>query len=141
MKEKNLAKQEYLEMIQKSWTWGKLDQVERKKFLDLIDHPCATAIIKGSYEQRWEACEAMYHAFLSGLGYDGGMWRETIHEAPTRTTFYELNYKTQGMQVKPLQMTDIMQARRLAESAKKDGWNSDVTLTKVDIITSKMELR
>lgn len=140
MKDKNLAKQEYLEMIKQSWTWAKLTEKEREKFSELLEHPCSAVVIRGNYEQRWEACEAIYHTYLEGLGYDPLHWREEINGQPTKTTFYELNYKTYGEQVKPLQMTDKMQARRLTQAAKNDHRNTEVTLTQVDIITSRMEI-
>lgn len=141
MKNKELAKQEYLEMIAKSWTWAKLTKQEQDKFLELLEHPCSKVVIKGNYEQRWEACGALYHTFLEGLGYDPLHWREDIMSQPTKTTHYELNYKTYGEQVRPLTMTDVMQARRLAHTAKLDHRNTEVTLTQVDIITSRIEVR
>ena len=138
MKDKNLAKQEYLEMIQKSWTWGKLDQVERKKFLDLIEHPCASAIIKVSYEQRWDACEAIYHTFLEGLGYQPIGWRDA---QPSKSTHFELSYKTCGDTVPPLNMTNEVQAKRLYQAAKADSRNTNVKLARVDIIVTPMEVK
>lgn len=138
MRTKEQAKQDYLDMIKQSWTWAKLTQQEKDKFLELLEHPCSAVVIKGSYEQRWQACEAIYHTFLEGLGYTPLDWRETT---PTKTTFYELNYKTYGQQVKPLQMTDKVQATRLTRAAKNDQRNKDVTLTRVEIITTPMEVR
>lgn len=140
MKDKNLAKQEYIEMIKQSWTWAKLTEKEREKFLGLLEHPCSAVVIKGSYKDRWEACEALYHTFLDALGYAPLHWREEINGQPVKTTHYELNYKTYGESVHPLTMTDRMQARRLAQSAKRDSRNTEVTLTQVDIITSRMDV-
>ena len=137
MKDKNLAKQEYLEMIKQSWTWAKLTEQEREKFSELLEHPCSAVVIKGNYDQRWEACEALYHTYLEGLGYKPLEWRET---PSTKTTFYELNYKTYGEQVKPLQMTDQVQATRLTRAARSQAGNKDVKLTKVEIITTEMRI-
>lgn len=140
MKDKEQAKFDYLKMIGQTWTWAKLTAEEKAKFLEVLEHPCSGAVIKGNYEQRWEACEALYHTFLEGLGYDPLHWHEEINGQPTKTTYYELNYKTYGEQAKPLQMTDKMQARRLTQAAKLDHRNTEVTLTQVDIITLRMDI-
>ena len=137
MRDKNLAKSNYLKSIEQSWTWAKLTQEEKEKFKELLDHPCSGAVIKGTYDQRWEACEALYYTFLEGLGYTPLEWRET---PSTKTTFYELNYKTYGKQAKPLQMTDKVQATRLTRAAKNDQRNKDVKLTKVELITTEMRI-
>ena len=137
MKDKNLAKQEYLEMIKQSWTWAKLTEQEKEKFSELLEHPCSAVVIRGNYDQRWEACEALYHTYLEGLGYKPLEWRET---PSTKTTFYELNYKTYGQQVKPLQMTDQAQATRLTRAARMQAGNKDVKLTKVELITTEMRI-
>jgi hypothetical protein len=137
MRDKNLAKSNYLKSIEQSWTWAKLTQEERTKFLELLEHPCSAVVIKGTYNQRWEACDALYYTFLMGLGYTPLEWRET---PSTKTTFYELNYKTYGEQAKPLQITDKLQATRLTRAAKNDQRNKDVKLTKVELITTEMRI-
>ena len=81
--------------------------------------------------------EALYHTYLEGLGYKPLEWRET---PSTKTTFYELNYKTYGQQVKPLQMTDQAQATRLTRAARAQAGNKDVKLTKVELITTEMRI-
>ena len=139
MKDKNLAKQDYLEMIKQSWTWAKLTEKEKEQFKGLLEHPCSSVVIRGNYEQRWEACEALYHTYLEGLGYsnDPLEWREA---QPIVSTFYELNYKTHGEPVPPLQMTNKVQAKRLAKAAITMGGNTEVSLTKVDLVTTKVRL-
>lgn len=137
MKDKNLAKQDYLDMIKQSWTWAKLTKEERQTFLDLLEHPCSAAVIKGTYNDRLAACEALYHTYLEGLGYTPLDWREV---QPTVSTFYELNYKIYGQQVKPLQITDQKQATRLARATKFQPGNKDVKLTKVELITTEMRI-
>ena len=139
-KDKNLAQQEWLDMISKSWTWLRLTVEERAKFVALFAHPQSNAVIKGNYEQRWEACEALYYTFLIALGYDPLDWREG-EDNPVISEHYELNYKTFGEQVKPLTITDRNQATRLAKAAKFQAGNKDVTLTKVRIITTRMEVK
>ena len=137
MRTKEQAKQDWLEMISKSWTWARLTEDERKAFSSLLEHPCSSAVIKGTYKDRWEACEALYHTFLEGLGYTPLEWRET---PSTKTTFYELNYKTYGEQVKPLQITDKTHATRLTRSVRAQAGTKDVKLTKVEMITTEMRI-
>jgi len=139
MKANESAKESYIEMIKRSWTWNRLTQEERTKFLELLDHPCSSVVIKGTYNQRWEACEALYHTFLAGLGYDADPleWREA---EPTTSTYYELSYKTYGQDVPPLHMTNKIQAKRLAKAAKFQNGNKDVKLTKVEMIATEMRI-
>ena len=137
MKTKEQAKQDWLEMIKQSWTWARLTEKEREQFKGLLEHPCSSVVIRGNYDQRWEACEALYHTYLEGLGYTPLEWRET---PSTKTTFYELNYKTYGEQAEPLHMTDKLQATRLTRAAKNDHRNKDVKLTKVEMITTEMRI-
>lgn len=137
MKDKNLAKQEYLEMIKKSWTWAKLTEKEREKFSELLEHPCSAVVIRGNYNQRWEACEALYHTYLEGLGYKPLDWRDN---QPTVSTFYEVNYKHYDEQVEPLRSTDKKQATRFAKRLKTEEENKDVKLLKVDIISTEMRI-
>ena len=142
MKDKELAVKEYLVMIKNSWTWLKLTAQEQTRFLKLFEHPSPMAVIKGNYEQRWEACEALYHTFLDALGYSENPinWRQEICGKPTSSIHYELNYKTYGTPVKALVIEDKMQAVRLARSAKHEGGNTGVTLNRVETISSQMEI-
>ena len=137
MKDKNLAKQKYLEMIKQSWTWAKLTEQEKEKFSELLEHPCSSVVIRGNYDQRWEACEALYHTYLEGLGYKPLDWRDS---QPTVSTLYEVSYKHYGEQVEPLRSTDKGQATRFAKRLKTEEENKDVKLLKVDIISTEMRI-
>ena len=137
MKDKNLAQQEWLDMIKKSWTWAKLSAEEQEQFLGLLEHACSRVVIKGDYEQRWDACEALYFTFINALGYDPLHWRES---QPTVSHHYELNYKHHGLEFKPLTITDEKHAKSLARSALRDCSNTDVTLSKVTIKTERMDI-
>jgi hypothetical protein len=128
-------------MIKQSWTWAKLTEKEREKFSELLEHPCSAVVIKGNYEQRWEACEALYHTYLEGLEYDPLHWREDIMCQPTKTTHYEINYKVNGKPEKPITITDKMQAIRFADILKQNSFNTNVTITQINIITSKVEVK
>ncbi len=141
-KDKNLAQQDWLEMISHSWTWQKLTVEERAKFVALFAHPQSNAVMKGNYEQRYEACQALYYAFLVALGYadDPMNWRDS-EENPIVSEHYELNYKHHGLEFKPLTITDKKQAISLYKTAQRDTSNKEVTLTKVRIITTRMEVK
>lgn len=136
MKDKELAKQEYLEMIKKSWTWAKLTEKEKDRFLSLLDNPCSTTIIKGDYDQRWDACEALYHFYLLGLDYDPLNWRENYLE----TTHYEINYKESGKD-KQESMTNENMAKIYTRGLKQTAGVTDVSLTKVVIRTACVDVR
>ena len=84
-RDKDNALRDYLNMCRRSWTWERMSEKERKNFLSIFQHgpdgPAAVAL-RGSYLQRWNILQAIYSAFLSGLGYTGGDWRETDPDAP-----------------------------------------------------------
>ena len=60
-------------VIKKSWTWDRLTEEERRRFIDMdvFDR------IKGNDQTRIEWLNTIYHAFLSALGYKSVGWRET----------------------------------------------------------------
>lgn len=66
--------------------------------------------------------------------------KELTEAEPLVSTHYELNYKHHGLEFKPLTITDEKQAVRLYKAAKADKSNTDVTLTKVKIITTRVEV-
>lgn len=63
-------------VIKKSWTWGRLTEEERKRFIDMdvFDR------IKGNDKTRIEWLNTIYHSFLAALGYEWARWRETEEE-------------------------------------------------------------
>ena len=78
MKKESKAIEVYLEnVIKKSWTWGRLTDDERKRFLSLD-----FSKISGRDATRIEWFHSMYYAFLLGLGYKPIGWRETDKEIP-----------------------------------------------------------
>lgn len=60
-------------VIKKSWTWDRLTEEERRRFIDMdvFDR------IKGNDKTRIEWLNTIYNAFLSALGYKSVGWRET----------------------------------------------------------------
>ena len=73
---KENAIQDFLEMIKKSWTWARLTEKEKNQFKEAFEtvtvswSNCGDNAIKGTYRDRWITCQAMYHLFLAGVGYD-----------------------------------------------------------------------
>lgn len=77
MKIKENAKSDFLKMIFKSWTWARLTDQEKVKFVDLISNDNYN--ISGNYLQRYNAYNFGYFAFLQGLGYKPTGWREAVN--------------------------------------------------------------
>jgi len=73
---KEVAVNDYVNMVQASWTWHKLTKEERHRFMDLLILAQENKELKGTYEQRWSTLTLMYTAFLKGCGYTDGTWRE-----------------------------------------------------------------
>lgn len=71
---KEQAQADFMEMICKSWTWGRLTDAERTEFTDTLRRYNNDLI--GNYRQRYTAYNAMYGAFLAGVGYKPLGWRE-----------------------------------------------------------------
>lgn len=80
-REKERAYPDFLEMIRHAWTYDRMTEAERGRLSDAIRFPLEQNLISGTYAQRWGQFQAVYNAFLAGLGYDGGDWREPNPEA------------------------------------------------------------
>ena len=75
MKNKDFVFVDYLEMIKKSWTYDRMTKEEREKIQEILTSGRIKEDIKGTYQQRWQALNALYYAFLIGIGYDNADWR------------------------------------------------------------------
>lgn len=86
MKNKENARRDFVEMIEKSWTYDRMTETEKKDCIQLLLNRNPNAI-KGSYNARLEILHAIYRGFLSGLGYDRNptTWRE---ENPENIPFF-----------------------------------------------------
>lgn len=73
---KEEALNNYIEMIKNSWTYEKMTKEEQTRLLDLLNHPRVVDSLKGTFIQRWASLQAIYYAFLIGLGYAPINWRE-----------------------------------------------------------------
>lgn len=67
----------HIAMDCRSWTFLRMTEEEQIKCIDTLRWAMEQRIIKGTYETRWRIMNGLYYAFLEGLGYDGGDWRET----------------------------------------------------------------
>ena len=66
----------FKEMIYQSWTYQRLTKEEQEQLERTFEHIAIKQVIKGTYNQRWETLQAIYHAFLLGVGYNSYNWRE-----------------------------------------------------------------
>ena len=83
VKAKENAYADWFEMIFNSWTWEKLTDDERAVFVDQMDSWCNyRGLLIGTYKQRWEILNEMYHVYLLGVGYKPIGWRENAEENP-----------------------------------------------------------
>lgn len=80
MKNKENVLSDFLDMTFQSWTWKKMTQDEKDRFIEMIN---STRIrkdaLKGSYDVRWGILNSLYYAYLMGLGYTP-TWRENKKE-------------------------------------------------------------
>lgn len=69
--------QDFINMIQNAWTFDKMTEGEKKRLFETLHDIPTTIATKGTYQQRWEILQAIFSAYLAGLGYSGFDWRET----------------------------------------------------------------
>ena len=72
---KEQAQADYIAMIRNSWTFQRMTQEEQDKAIKALH---CHDMLQGSYKQRWYTMEAVYWAYLLGIGYDGAQWREGV---------------------------------------------------------------
>ena len=64
----------FQDVIKKSWSWNRLTEDERKRFINMN----VFNEIKGSEKTRIAWLCTIYHAYITALGYMGGEWREEL---------------------------------------------------------------
>lgn len=74
----NAVENYFQDVIKKSWTWERLTQEEKQRFIDMnvFDR------IKGNDKIRIEWLQTIYESFLSALGYKPIGWREADKKVP-----------------------------------------------------------
>lgn len=79
MKKQSTVVKDYIEnVLKKSWTWQRLTEEERQRFINMnvFDN------IKGNDNTRIEWLYTIYHSFLCALDYKPIGWRETEEDNP-----------------------------------------------------------
>ena len=74
--EKEKALDNFIDMIEKSWTFDKMAKEEKERLNTLLYSDRTISSLKGTYQQRWVMLQALYYAFLMGLDYRPIGWRE-----------------------------------------------------------------
>lgn len=74
----NAVENYFQDIIKKSWTWERLTEDERERFINMkvFDK------IKGTDKTRIEWLHTLYEAFLSALNYKPIGWREVGADIP-----------------------------------------------------------
>lgn len=75
-KNKELVLSDFIGMIKESWTYNKMTYEEKERLLDMLDSNRTKDALKGTYDNRWCVLQAIYGAYLIGIGYDNFNWRE-----------------------------------------------------------------
>lgn len=76
-REKENAIPDALFVISHSWTWDKMTETEKARFMEEISGTSTAAgkALRGGYDVRYFTVLALFSAFLAGLGYTGPRWR------------------------------------------------------------------
>lgn len=68
--------QDFINMIEKSWTYDRLTEKEKENLQAVFESVQITNALKGTYKQRWEILQVAYTSFLYALNYTATGWRE-----------------------------------------------------------------
>lgn len=66
----------YKDMINKSWTYDRLTEEEKRKINNILNETRIEKALKGNFKHRWDILQAIYYSFLIGIGYTDFNWRE-----------------------------------------------------------------
>ena len=80
--DKEKAKDYFVDMIQKSWTYARLTKKEKENLSKVFNSSLTESCLKGTYEQRWAILNGIYHSFLMALDYNATNWREENEDIP-----------------------------------------------------------
>ena len=69
-------------MVKNSWTYDRLTLQEKGRLQEIINSMYTKKCIKGTYRQRWDTLQAIYHSFLVALDYKAVGWREKLEKTP-----------------------------------------------------------
>ena len=68
IEDKTKAMPDWMAMTSQSWTYAALTDEQREKWRELQKKRWFRDAVKGTYQQRWHALNAIYFAFLEGAG-------------------------------------------------------------------------
>jgi SRSO17 transposase len=75
---------DYIAMIKDSWTYGKMAPEEQATIIELLKSGRTIEAVKGCKKTRWAILNAIYNAYLMGLGYNNNpLWRDSSTEKPS----------------------------------------------------------
>lgn len=74
--EKEKALDNFIDMIEQSWTYDRLTKEEKDRLKDIFNSARVNNSLIGTYKQRWNTLHAVYYAFLMALDYNPLDWRE-----------------------------------------------------------------
>lgn len=77
---KEFAIYNFNKMVQQSWTYGKMTEEEKERWAETLESAPVKNAVKGTYNQRWEILQGIYHSFLLALGYTWN-WRDEDENA------------------------------------------------------------
>ena len=72
----------FYENIKKSWTYERLTKEERERLKITLFSPTITNSLRGTYNQRYQILNSVYHGFLMALDYQPIGWRENAENIP-----------------------------------------------------------
>ena len=73
---KELAYDDFINMLVNSWTYNRLTDDEKNRVRDSLRRACDRGAVIGNYKQRFEILHAVYFSFLLALEYVPIGWRE-----------------------------------------------------------------
>ena len=65
-----------VEIFERSWTFARMTEAEKENCRNALRFPVEQNLLKGSYKARRGILNAVYNAYLIGIGYTGFDWRE-----------------------------------------------------------------
>ena len=86
---KDFAFAHHADMVTHSWTYSKMTKKEMDGWFEVAHNALEQGVITGTYDHRIKTLNALYYAYLTGLGYDNTTgwhtWRESVKTEPVPT--------------------------------------------------------
>ena len=88
-KPKETAVNDFLELIRKSWSYGRMTEKERESMEEVFTSSLFEKAIAGTRKQRFAICHAVYFSYLEGIGYTGAGWRDDTKQTDRKAKTME----------------------------------------------------